>query len=255
MYPKGFVSLREVVRLKALLFSLENDQLDLQKQLSDHQDTLRLLLNERNPVYIEPLPDLTVMDSLKPDKYPLSALMDTALHNRFDLLAFQSQNLYAKTDLSYQRSLNIPNPTIMAGWDHNGGFVPNYNYLGLSLDLPFWARNRGNIGAAEARLEAAKALYDNYELQVTNQVRQSYAKALRTDQLYRSTGFKFGEDFTSLIHGATDNFLKHQLGLLEFVDLYETYKDSQNQLIQLQNDRIVAVENLSYTIGKQLNYK
>lgn len=254
MYPKGFVSLREVVRLKALLFSLENDRLDLQKQLNDQQDTLHLLLNDRTPVYLKPFPDLQKTDSIKLDNFPLTALIDTALHNRPDLLAVQTQNQYARTDLFYQKALNIPNPTFIAGWDHNGSFIPNYNYVGLSFDLPFWNKNRGNIRAAEARLDISKVMSDSYELQVITQVRQSYTKALQMDRFYRSTESGFGRDFTNLIRGATNNFLNHELGLLEFVDLYESYKDSQSQLIQLQNDRVQAIENLNYVIGKQIKY-
>jgi outer membrane protein, heavy metal efflux system len=253
MYPKGFVSLKEVVRLKALLFSLENDKLEVLRQLSDNEDTLRLLTNPRTFGYIQPLPDLAVLDSIRPGKYALPALIDTAHRNRFDLLVYQSQNQYAQTDLMYQKSLNVPNPTIVAGWDHNGSFVRNYNYLGLSVDLPFWNKNRGNIRAAEARQGANKALYDNYELMVTTQVRQTYQKALQIDELYRNSDSNYGKDFTAIIRGTTDNFMKHQIGLLELVDLYESYKDSQTQLLQLENDRINAVESLNYVIGKPLN--
>jgi outer membrane protein, heavy metal efflux system len=253
MYPKGFVSLKEVVRLKALLFSLEKDKLDLLQQYSDNEDTIRLIINEKSPHPIKPVPDLVSIDSVRPDQFVLSAFIDTALRNRFDLLVLQSQNLYAKTDLSYQKSLNIPNPTLIAGWDHNGSFVRNYNYLGFSIDLPFWNKNKGNIRAAESRIDANKALYDNYELQVTTQVSHYYSKALQIDLLYRNTDSKYGDDFTRIIKGTTENFLKHQIGLLEFVDLYESYKDSQTQLIQLQNDRINAIENLYYVTGKSMN--
>jgi outer membrane protein, heavy metal efflux system len=253
MYPKGFVSLKEVVRLKALLFSLENDKLALTRTLSDNEDTLKLLMNERKHSYIKPLPDLASIDSIRPDKFPLAALIDTSLRNRFDLLILKTQNTYAQIDLSYQKALRIPNPTVLAGWDHNGSFIRNYNYIGLDIDLPFWNKNRGNIRAAEARLGMNKALYDNYEFQVTMQVKQTYTKAIQIDQLYRNTDSKYGNDFTGIIRGTTDSFMKHQIGLLEFIDLYESYKDSQTQLIQLQNDRINAIENLNYFTGKSMN--
>jgi Outer membrane protein len=253
MYPKGFVSLKDVVRLKALLFSLENDRLDLIKQLNNSEDTLRLMLNERTARFIKPLSDTQVFDSLDIKKLSLQALLDSASHNRADLLYYQAQSAFAKTDLSYQKSLNIPDPSFIIGWDHNGGFVKNYNYVGLNFDLPAWNKNRGNIKAAAAREDLAKANYDNYQLQVNLQVEQALKRALETDKLYNNAGTGFGDDFTRIIHAATDNFVKHQLGLLEFVDLYESYKESQTSLIQLRNDRIDAIENLSFTIGKPIN--
>jgi cobalt-zinc-cadmium efflux system outer membrane protein len=253
MYPKGFVSLKEVVRLKALLLGLETDQLDLIKQLNENEDNFRLMVGEKEHGYLRPLPNLAMMDSINPAKYRVAALIDTAQRNRLDLMIYKVQDQYAQTNLSYQKSLNIPNPTIMAGWDHHGSFIPNYNYLGLSMDLPVWNQNRGNIKAAEARIKENKASYDYYMLEVTSQVEQSYKTAMGTEQLYRSSDSGFGDDFTRIINGATESFLKHQIGLLEFVDLYESYKDSQSQLLQLQNDRINAIENLNYAVGKPLN--
>ena len=252
MYPKGFVSLKDVVRLKALLFSLENDRLGLIKQLNNSEDTLRLMLNERAARFVLPVANGQTIDSLSLTKISLNVLLDSASHNRADLLYFQAQSAYHKTDLSYQKSLNIPDPSFIVGWDHNGGFVKNYNYVGLNFDLPAWNKNRGNIRAAEARVESSKVVYDNYQLQVNLQVEQALKRALETEKLFSTAGAGFGDDFTKIIHAATDNFLKHQLGLLEFVDLYESYKESQTSLIQLQSDRIDAIENLNFTIGKPI---
>lgn len=252
MYPKGFVSLKDVVRLKALLFSLESDKLNLLQQLNNSEDTLKLMLNERTPRFILPLVNVSYYDSLKLQQLSLPALVDSALHNRSDLLYFQTQSSYAQTDLSYQKALNAPNPSVIVGWDHNGGIVKNYNYVGLNFDLPTWNRNKGNIRVAEARVGSAKTVYSNYELLVNLEVQQALKRTLETERLYRTSASGFGADFTGIIRAATDNFLKHQLGLLEFVDLYESYKESQNSLIQLQNDRIDAIENLCFTIGKPI---
>jgi cobalt-zinc-cadmium efflux system outer membrane protein len=253
MYPKGFVSLKEVVRLKALLFGLESDKLDLMQQLNENEDNVRLMIGEKESRYIHPLPNLTLMDSINPNKYKVEALVDTALHNRLDLLIYKVQDQYAQTNLSYQRSLSVPNPTLIAGWDHNGSFVQNYNYLGLSIDLPFWNQNRGNVKVAEARIKENKTNYEYQIMEVNSQVEQSYKTAIETERLYRATDTGFGEDFTRIITGTTESFLKHQIGLLEFVDLYESYKDSQTQLLQLQNNRMNALENLNFSVGKPLN--
>ena len=253
MYPKGFVSLKEVVRLKALLFGLETDKLDLMQRLNENEDNVRLMIGEKDRRYIHPLPNLALIDSLNPNKYQVAALIDTAQRNRLDLLIYKVQDQYAQTNLSYQRALSVPNPSLIAGWDHNGSFVRNYNYLGLSMDLPFWNQNRGNIKVAEARIKENKTNYDYYVMEVASQVEQSYKTAIETKRLYRATDSGFGEDFTRIITGTTESFLKHQIGLLEFVDLYESYKDSQTQLLQLQNDRMNAIENLNFSVGKSLN--
>jgi len=253
MYPRGFVSLKEIVRLKALLFSLENDKLDLLQQLHENEGVLRVMLNEKRHVEIRSLVNSVSLDGIRFDKYSLGALIDTALLNRSDMLAYQEQIKFSQTDLVYQKSQKIPNPTVIAGWDRQGSFVPDYNYLGLSFDLPFWNRNKGNIKAAEARIRENQAMLDNYSLQVSSEVEQSFVKAEEIQKLYDSADSKYNDDFIKIIRGVTESFLKHQVGLLEFIDLYESYKDSQTQYLQLQNDRIHAMENLNFSVGKSLN--
>jgi outer membrane protein, heavy metal efflux system len=253
MYPKGMVSLKEVVRLKALLFSLESEKLDLVNQLTENENVLRVMTRQKGRKYIQPVADTAWMDKVSIDKLRLESLIDTAFHNRFDLLASGIQQKFAQTDLSYQKALAVPNPSVIAGWDHNGGYVKNYNYVGLSFDLPLWNRNRGNIRAAEARVEESKALYGNQLLQIEGEVNQSYTKALETDRLYHSSEANFGADFTKIITGTTESFLKHEIGLIEFVDLFDSFKESQINLFQLQYDRINAIEGLNYAVGKSLN--
>ena len=40
--------------------------------------------------------------------------------------------------------------------------------------------------------------------------------------------------------------------LLEFIDYYETYKDSKNEYFQLLNNRLTAIESLNLAAGTTL---
>ena len=48
---------------------------------------------------------------------------------------------------------------------------------------------------------------------------------------------------------AAESYTKREISLLEFIDLYESYKDSRLQFLQLENDRINAIEDLNYQVG------
>jgi cobalt-zinc-cadmium efflux system outer membrane protein len=157
LYPKGLISLKELVRVKALALSMESERLDIRAQLVENQNTLKVLINDKNRHFILPVPDPETYRDFNPGKYTLQALADTASKNRYDLLIYEQKMKYAETNLAYQRLVNIPDPTLLLGWDLNGSFVHNYNYIGLSFSMPFWDRNRGNILAARARIAESQA--------------------------------------------------------------------------------------------------
>jgi len=252
LYPKGLISLKELVRVKALLLSMESERLGIRAQLAENQSTLKILVNDKSRVFILPVPDPAAYRDFNPLKYSLQSLVDTASKNRYDLLIYEQKMKYAGTDLVYQRLVNIPDPTLFLGWDLNGSFVHNYNYIGLSFNMPFWDRNKGNVLAARARIAESQADYRNYSIQVYNDLAESLGKLSEIDKVYKNIDAGFSDDFTRIIKKAGESYLKREIGLLEFIDLYESYKESRLQYLQLENDRINAIENLNYVAGTNL---
>ena len=63
----------------------------------------------------------------------------------------------AAADLALQRAMRIPDPTFLLQYEHQPPDAPNSGGLGMSLPLPLWNRNRGNIRAAEANLAQAES--------------------------------------------------------------------------------------------------
>ena len=167
-------------------------------------------------------------------------------------MIYEQKMKYAETDLVYQRLVNIPDPTLFLGWDQNGSFVHNYNYIGLSFNMPFWDKNKGNVIAARARIAESKAEYRNYSVQLCNDIAESLGKLNEIDKVYKSIDNGFSNDFMRIIQKAEESYLKREISLLEFIDLYESYKESRLQFLQLENDRINAIENLNYIVGRNV---
>ena len=65
----------------------------------------------------------------------------------------------------------------------------------------------------------------------------------------------FERNFEKLITGVNENFTKRNISLLEFIDYYDSYKETCIQLHELKNDVFLGMENLNTTIGQNiLNY-
>ena len=87
------------------------------------------------------------------------------------------------------------------------------------------------------------------ELQVRNDISNAYRQLLETDKLYKTASLQFTSDYEKLLDGITKGYQNHTISLLEFIDYYETYKNSKLELNHLQNNRLDALENLNLATG------
>ncbi len=63
----------------------------------------------------------------------------------------------AEAAIGRERSLGVPDPTVSAGVRRFDESDDNAFLVGVSIPLPLWNRNSGNVAAAEARARAAQA--------------------------------------------------------------------------------------------------
>jgi len=232
----GYVSKKEVLRLKAGLFSLENEKLGLLSQYSALQSDLNVLMHTVNTKFI---PNITEPEGKRSiDSLRLQALIDSAFSYRYDLKSAQWDVKISEANLRYQKALAVPDLTLSMGWDRNGSFIHNYNYLGLQIDLPFFDRNQGNIKTARFTNESMKAHLVSEEDQVRADVIQAYSVLLENEKLYKKFDTNFIGDFEALITELIHNYEKKNIGLLEFLDFYEAYKQNQVQFNNLRNSRM-----------------
>jgi outer membrane protein, heavy metal efflux system len=139
--------------------------------------------------------------------------------------------------------------TVQGTFDRNGSYIPNYFGVGVGIGLPFFNRNQGNIQAARVRTQSSQQLASAYQLQVEGELQRTLTKARQADQLYRTFDRGFNNDFSRLIEGVTTNYRKQNIDVVEFLDFFDSYKTSQLQFIQLQNDRMQRLEDLRLAVG------
>jgi outer membrane protein, heavy metal efflux system len=254
-FERGNVPMKEVIRLKAFLFTLENERKELRNRIVESQSNILLLMGETEQPYLVPLVDRPAVDSLNAADFQLPELTELARNNRYDLKAYEANNRYARQNLAYQKALAVPDVTLGGVYDRNGSYIPNYYGISVGIDLPVFNRNQGNIKAAQARLKSQQLQTENYQLQVEKEVMQAYAKALEADNLYRKFDQTYMNDFDRLMEGMIRSYEKKTISLMEFIDFFESYKDNVLHMNQLQTDRIQAFEELNFTTGKNaVNY-
>ena len=248
-YQKGNIPFREVARLQALQFSLENEKISLLKNVSERQNDLVMLTGDSLSRHIQPVLDLASLEELNPSLINLSQAISQGIANRSDLKIAEAQIQSEQTNLGLQKAMRIPDISLGANYDRVGGYIPDYNSVSLSFNLPLWNQNQGNIRMSKNRIEEMKVIKNQKELEVKSEITKDYIQLMEIDSLYKSSPQKFDNNYEKLFDGIAAAYQNHSISLLEFIDYYETYKNSKNEYYQLQYSRINAIEELNMATG------
>lgn len=248
-YNRNNISLKEVIRLKALHFQLVNSRASIQYELSDNQRDLRNLLHENT--FINPQIDSTQIRKYKLESSQITDLIQRA-ENRADLQMAASLTRQSEINLLLQKAMAVPNVNVGAIYDQSGSYVNHYTGLTLSVDLPFFNKNQGNIKAAKAMIDFHSLRQKANINEVHNEVSAAVRKVQEADRVFYGMEDRFNDQFKLLSKSMYDNFQKRNISLLEFIDFIETYNESVMEFNRLQSTRIMNYEALNYAIGEEV---
>jgi cobalt-zinc-cadmium efflux system outer membrane protein len=248
-YAKGNIAQKEVLRIQSQLYSLQAEYNNLQTGIDTTERELKIMLRIPGGAAIAPqVPeDITGRDVLT--NVPYQRLLDSAFINRYDLRHSKATVDYNNMNLSLQKATAVPDVSLSLNFDKLGSYGRNFLSAGLSLPLPLFNRNQGNIRQANLQVDQSKLQVENQQNQVENDVAANYKIALRLEKLYNSFDPQFKQDFTHLIGEVFKNYEKRNISMLEFLDFYDSYKTNTVQLNNLLLNRVTSLEQLNYVTG------
>ena len=250
-FDRGNVALKEVIRLKAFLFTLENERQSILADVAAEQTDLHVLLRDPARSEYRPVLDPTRARTLSLTAFPLTALADTALAVRTDLKARQASLEQQNLNLRLQQKLAVPDLALGYTYDKAGSYINNYHAFTVGMAVPVFNRNQGNIRAAQAQVAGSRALLDQQQLVVQTEVNQAYQLAARTDNIYQHAD-RDTTPFARLMVGIEQSYAKRVLSVVEYLDFFESYKNNLVQLNTLRANRARAFEQLNLAVGKNL---
>ena len=248
-YEKGNIAQKEVVRLRAFLFVLQNQRQQLFVDMAPNLSDLRILMHDASGAYLMPQVSLTGTRDLSLGPYSVQQLADSALVLRGDLLARSAYLQQQSQNLRYQRLLVAPD--LLAGYvyDRAGSYINNYKALSVGVSVPVFNRNQGNIRTAHALIESGKAQLGQAQLVVQNEVQQNYQLVGLIDAQFKQADRDM-TPFDRIIGGIEQAYARRLIGLVEFLDYYQSYNDNLVQLNQLRASRMRAFEQLNAAVGR-----
>ena len=244
----GNIARKDYVRIEALVISLQQDITELKKGLADSENDLKTLLQIKDAnQFVKPAEQLTGEVPM-PDN--LESLVNGALKTNPYYLLQQWQTTYQKQNLSYQKALQTPDITLGPNFDRNSNFAPSYVGLGISVPLPVFNKNKGNIKSAEANIKQQQAVTQSAETELRNNISNAYQKLILSIELGNGTQKAFYKDYTTIYNNMLESYRQRQINLLEFLDFFNDYTDSQKKLLDQQLNLQLAQEELQYHVNR-----
>ena len=245
----GNIAMKDIIRIKSLVYSLQTEYNNLENSIEDMETDLKLMTNLKPDANLELTVDPSEEQAYQLDKAVYTNLLDSARTNRADLKMTQTGIDYAQKALSVQKANAVPDVQFSLTYDLQGSYPNNYTGLGMHIPLPLFNRNQGEIKKAKIAIDAGKNQLNQQESALQNEVFNSYKSALRTESLYKGFDKNFSSDFDKLIGEVIKNFKSRNLSLLEFMDFYDSYKESTLQMNDLKYQRMNAKEEINYVTG------
>ncbi|WP_373151287.1 TolC family protein [Bacteroides thetaiotaomicron] len=251
---KGNNSLMEISRLESMLFSLKKEKNERESDLLTTRGELNLLLNLPEDTQVQLSLDEEVLQQL--DLSQLSfADLKVIINERPDQKIARSTVNASRANLKLQKSMAFPEFSVKGNYDRVGNFINDYFAIGVSLSVPIFNRNQGNIKAARFSIQQAGVQQEYAANRADMELFTAYTSLEKATQLYQSTNMDLERNFEKLITGVNENFTRKNISLLEFIDYYDSYKETCIQLYEIKKNVFLAMENLNTVVGQNvLNY-
>lgn len=251
---KGNISFMEISRLESMLFSLKKEKNERESDLLTTRGELNLLLNLPEDTQVQLSLDEEVLQQL--DLSQLSfADLKAIINERPDQKIARSTVNASRANLKLQKSMAFPEFSVKGNYDRVGNFINDYFAIGVSLSVPIFNRNQGNIKAARFSIQQAGVQQEYAANRADMELFTAYTSLEKATQLYQSTNMDLERNFEKLITGVNENFTRKNISLLEFIDYYDSYKETCIQLYEIKKNVFLAMENLNTVVGQNvLNY-
>ena len=245
---KGYVSEADVIRIQAQLYSLQAEYQSLKDNLNDLESQLRLLLHSSSLTFFKPVVDSGIVKA-NPLSYSINTLIDSANINRPDLSMAQYNLLLSHQNYSLQKALAVPDITLGPGFVKQSNFIQNDLTYVIGFSLPLFNSNQGNIKNARILIDYNNTQLEFAQKNLEEQVARGLQKAVDADNLYKEIDPTFTMKFDKLAKEMMQLYLKKDVGLLDFLNFYDSYKQNVVQLNTISFNKVNAFENLNFLTG------
>lgn len=190
-------------------------------------------------------------------EYSLTALIDSALQNRTDLmLAIKNKEVSEKNVelLNANRAFEF---NLEAGYSYNTlvrneiAPAPKHNSFnaGLTIPLKFSNLNKGSVNAAKLLVSQKEAIYSDIQLQVTTEVTRAFNNYSGLKKQVEHYNKGLTEMAEKILNGRIFSYQRGETGLVDVLNAQKTYTSLRKDFLNVQYEYVLSLIELQYATG------
>lgn len=248
---KGNIAAIETQRIATMVYQLSKSRTDLLLSVSALRSQLCLALGLQGVTTLRAdINEESAIAEASQIYLSLKGLNAAQTDTLPELQALTSQTEAARHALKWQRSQALPQLAVQGEYDKNGNIGHNFFAMGLSVAVPLWNHNRGNIRSAEAAVEQAAIAADRQGLAIKEQRQADLDIVGQYLRQLSQPSASLDTDMAAMLRSAEQQFMSRHITLVEFVDLYANYRDTMLVRLDAKNKALQAAERLRLMWGK-----
>ena len=240
------VSKADFYRIQTELLGLQKESVLLENEKIDGLNKLRLL-TQNSELNINQLQFET---SIKSQNQLPFDLKNSAKNQNIGLKKQENELNLAKNQLILEKAQRTPDLTFQLNYDRGGNIMRDFVGVGVSVDLPIFNTNKGNIKAAKISIEQQLANQNAYQLELDQSIDRLQNQLKKIEETLNFWSSEKEEEQNLMI----DNYKKHlqnkHITLMDFIDFTQAYREAQQAYLELQETYKHTYEELQYIVGK-----
>jgi outer membrane protein, heavy metal efflux system len=243
---KGNISLKDVIRLKSVYLKVNNEKAENIQLLNSENKNIQILLQEQ-AVFVPDVKDELLESYSK--QFSVEELETKALSLRPDLQINNSLLKLSELNHQLQAKTPIPDAVFNISTDQRGGAFTNQISAGVSIPLPLWNYNRGNIKAAKSDIAINSYMLDERKKEIKAEVFEAFQNMKRSIGEYEKAKSYYNSDFETVFKSVNQNFAKKNMTIIEFVDFFEGYNDALKEIERIRSQIAINAAQINFVTG------
>lgn len=245
----GNISVKDNLRVKALVYDIQSTMLENERSMAEVQTELRQLLQLPPSTFIVPQVALANIPDISVHSISVDSLLEIAKQNRPDYKAAELQVALQEHNLTYQKALGKPNVSAGLAYAHQGSYMNNLVSFQLALPIPVFDRNQVNVQLADLGIKQQKAQNEVLASKIKSDIDEALKKLSLSYQLQSKQQNEFVGKYDDMLSKMLQSYKNKEISLLEFTDFISAYDDTKAQLIKQVTDIRKNIEDLNYACG------
>lgn len=170
-----------------------------------------------------------------------------------DVARWATEMQQRESRLALERAKGIPNPTISGGYKRFEDLGAEAAVVGISIPLPFFDRNQGNIQAAKYQINRLESQREGAVTEVNRALQESYSTLQASYHEVQQLQEEVLPGAESAFEGIQTGYRQGKFDYLEVLDAQRTLFTSRTRYIQALAEYNRAVAEVERLIGTPLS--